>query len=106
MLFRHRSGEEAQAQIEAFDDTWTWSQESERQYEELVTGRAPVRVADAIQAMRRLLGDDVLAYLVMMSARLVELHRGLKPAGSLYLQLRPHGEPLPQGVSRDNRISR
>ena len=29
VLFRHRSGAEAQAQIEAFDDTWIWSQESE-----------------------------------------------------------------------------
>ena len=25
VLFRHRSGAEAKAQIEAFDDTWTWS---------------------------------------------------------------------------------
>lgn len=90
VLFRRRSGEEAQAQIEAFDDTWTWSQESERQYEDLVAGGAPVRVADAVQAMRRLLGDnDVLAYLVMMTARLVELHRVLKHTGSLYLHCDP-----------------
>ena len=34
VLFRHRSGAEAQAQIEAFDDTWIWSQESERVYQE------------------------------------------------------------------------
>lgn len=40
--------------------------------------------------MRRLLGDnDVLAYLVMMTARLVELHRVLKPTGSLYLHCDP-----------------
>jgi DNA modification methylase len=90
VLFQHKSGEQAQAQIEAFGDTWTWSQESEALYEELVGGGAPAKVADAIQAMRRLLGDnDVLAYLVMMTARLVELHRVLKPTGSLYLHCDP-----------------
>jgi DNA modification methylase len=30
VLFRHRSGAEAQAQIEAFDDTWIWSQSPRR----------------------------------------------------------------------------
>ncbi len=40
--------------------------------------------------MRQLLGtNDVLAYLVMMTARLVELHRVLKPTGSLYLHCDP-----------------
>ena len=64
------------------DDTWIWSQETERVYQELVQGGAPVKVADALEAMRKLLGDnDVLSYLTMMSARLVELHRVLKPTG-------------------------
>ncbi len=40
--------------------------------------------------MRKLVGDnDVLAYLVMMTPRLVELHRVLKPTGSLYLHCDP-----------------
>src|SRR5215218_707818 len=90
VLFRSRSGAEAQAQIEAFDDTWIWSQETERVYQELVQGGAPVKVADALEAMRKLLGDnDLLAYLTMMSARMVELHRVLKPTGSLYLHCDP-----------------
>ncbi len=90
VLFKSKSGDEAQAQIEAFDDTWTWSQQSEATYSELVQGGAPLKVADALEAMRRLLGDnDVLAYLVMMSARLLELHRVLKPTGSLYLHCDP-----------------
>ncbi len=90
VLFKNKSGDEAQAQIEAFDDTWTWSQQSEGTYSELVQGGAPLKVADALEAMRRLLGDnDVLAYLVMMAARLVELHRVLKPTGSLYLHCDP-----------------
>lgn len=90
VLFKHKSGEDSQAQIEAFDDTWTWSHEAEAQYEELINGGAPIKVADAMEAMRRILGEnDVLAYLVMMTSRLVELHRVLKPTGSLYLHCDP-----------------
>jgi len=89
VLFQAKTGEESPAQIEAFGDTWTWSHETEALYQELV-GSASVRVADALEAMRKLLGDnDVLAYLVMMTARLVELHRILKLTGSLYLHCDP-----------------
>lgn len=89
VLFRHKTGNEAQAQIQAFDDTWTWSQESERTYQELVRGNN-AKVADAVEAMRRLLGEnDLLAYLTMMTPRLVELHRVLKPTGALWLHCDP-----------------
>lgn len=90
VLFKAHGGEESQAQIEAFDDTWHWSQETEAQYAALVAGGAPIKVSEAIEAMHDLLGpNDVLAYLVMMTARLVELHRVLKPTGSLYLHCDP-----------------
>ncbi|MGH8932836.1 MAG: DNA methyltransferase [Egibacteraceae bacterium] len=90
VLFTSKSGEEAHAQIEAFDDTWMWSQEAEAEYREMLSGRVPAKVADAIIALRGLLGEnDVLAYLVMMTPRLVELHRVLKPTGSLYLHCDP-----------------
>lgn len=90
VLFQEKSGEESPAQIEAFGDTWTWNQETEALYQQLVNGGAPLRTADALEAMRKLLGDnDVLAYLVMMAARLIELHRALKPTGSLYLHCDP-----------------
>ncbi|MDR0576692.1 MAG: restriction endonuclease, partial [Candidatus Accumulibacter sp.] len=47
-------------------------------------------VAEMIQAMRRFLGEnDMMAYLVMMARRLLELHRVLKPTGSLYLHCDP-----------------
>ena len=90
VLFQTDSGDDAQAQIEAFDDTWTWSQDSELLYQELVGGAAPPSVADALSAIRTFLGtNDVFAYLVMMSARLLELHRALKPSGSLFLHCDP-----------------
>jgi hypothetical protein len=43
-----------------------------------------------LQAMRAALGDnDMMAYLAMMAVRLIELHRVLRPTGSLYLQCDP-----------------
>lgn len=90
VLFRQRGGEEAQAQIEAFDDTWSWSPEVGQQYQAMVSGGAPSGVADALEAMHRLLGEnDLLAYLVMMAPRLVQLHRVLNATGSLYLHCDP-----------------
>lgn len=90
VLSKAKNGEDAQAQIQAFDDTWTWSHDSEAVFIALVTGGAPVKVAEALEAMRKLLGtNDVLAYLVMMAARLVELRRVLKPTGSLFLHCDP-----------------
>ncbi len=90
VLFGQKQGEAAQAQIEAFNDTWSWTQDSDRQYREMLAGGVPNRVADAIEAMRRLIGEnDLLAYLVMMTPRLVELRRVLKPTGSIYLHCDP-----------------
>lgn len=90
ILFKEKDGKGSPSQIEAFEDTWTWNQESEEAYEELLYGDAPSRVKDALEAMRRLIGDsDMLAYLVMMTSRLLELHRVLKPTGSLYLHCDP-----------------
>jgi site-specific DNA-methyltransferase (adenine-specific) len=83
VLFRDESGKEAEAQIEAFEDTWHWSEAAEETYHELVT-EASDEVSKAITALRDLIGtNQVMAYLVMMAARLVELHRVLKPTGSL-----------------------
>jgi DNA modification methylase len=90
ILFRTQSGDQAAAQIEAFDDTWNWSQQTEELFDEMVSGGAPANVADALLAMKKLLGEnEVLAYLVMMTARLIELHRVLKPTGSIYLHCDP-----------------
>ena len=43
-----------------------------------------------LQAMRSFLGqNDMMAYLTMMAHRMVELHRVLKPTGSIYLHCDP-----------------
>lgn len=81
---------DASAQIEAFEDTWTWTHVTDQQYEEYVNGGLPPKVADALSAMRTLLGEnDATAYLVNMAPRLVELHRVLRSTGSLYLHCDP-----------------
>jgi site-specific DNA-methyltransferase (adenine-specific) len=84
VLFAEKDGSAASAQFKAFEDTWEWNQDSASTYEQLV--EAGGRVSDVMQAFRRFLGtNDLLAYLTMMAPRLVELHRVLKPTGSLYL---------------------
>ncbi len=87
---RRTSDGEDLAQIQAFDDTWHWAQETERQYHDLITGGAPAAVGDAMRAMRMLISEnELLAYLVNMAPRLVELHRVLRPTGSLWLHCDP-----------------
>jgi site-specific DNA-methyltransferase (adenine-specific) len=47
-------------------------------------------VAKLIDSLHDAIGsNDIMAYLVMMTIRLVELHRVLKPTGSLYLHCDP-----------------
>ena len=89
VLFRERSGEESAAQITAFDDTWRWSIESELAYQDVVTQQGG-KVGELLAAMRAFLGqNDMMAYLTMMAQRMVELHRVLKPTGSIYLHCDP-----------------
>ncbi len=89
VLFAEKSGEKSAAQITAFEDTWHWGQESEAAYHEVVTA-GPRKLSDLLQALRSFLGtNDMMAYLTMMAVRLVELHRVLKPTGSIYLHCDP-----------------
>jgi site-specific DNA-methyltransferase (adenine-specific) len=89
VLFKDQSGNASDAQIAAFDDSWHWGGTAERTYQDLVQN-APMDVARMIGALREFVGaNQMMAYLVMMAARLVELHRVLKPTGSLYLHCDP-----------------
>ena len=57
VLFKDESGQEAEAQITAFDDTWHWTPTTEQTYHELVT-QAPERVASMIGALRQFSGRE------------------------------------------------
>ena len=92
VLFREKTGEESPAQIRAFTDTWQWTQESERTYEQeiILNPRTSSNVKEMMSSFRRFVGSNaMMAYLVMMAPRLVELHRVLKPTGSIYLHCDP-----------------
>src|SRR3990167_5195534 len=89
VLFRSPAGKSAEAQIEAFEDTWHWCDESEHAFDEVLSS-ANTNAAEMLRAMRSFLGEnDMMAYLAMMAVRLLELHRVLKPTGSLYLHCDP-----------------
>ena len=89
VLFKDESGEESAAQIAAFDDTWHWDASAEEAYRELII-ESPDEVSKLVGALREFVGtNQMMAYLVMMAVRLVELHRVLKKTGSLYLHCDP-----------------
>jgi DNA modification methylase len=88
VLFKKKNGSQAASQIRAFEDTWTWSQDDESVYADLVTKGG--KVADCLQAFRTFMGPcDMLAYLVMMAPRLVELREVMKSTASIYLHCDP-----------------
>ncbi|MYE26710.1 MAG: site-specific DNA-methyltransferase, partial [Chloroflexi bacterium] len=89
VLFKSESGADSEAQITAFEDTWHWGETAEATYDDIIVD-APHKVATAIEALMNLIErNQMMAYLVMMTARLVELHRVLKSTGSLYLHCDP-----------------
>ena len=89
ILFREQDGTRAAAQIKAFDDTWEWNTASAEAFQDIVDRGGNVSLV--MQAFRTAMGggNDMLAYLSMMAPRLVELHRVLKPEGSIYLHCDP-----------------
>ena len=89
ILFKSPTGAGADASIEAFDDTWSWGPAASAALMDITeSGNHALHVL--MQAMRTAIGENaMMAYLAMMAVRLVELHRALKPAGSLYLHCDP-----------------
>ena len=80
---------EIRAQITAIEDTWHWGEESEHAFWDVVSHGAP-KIAKFLSTLREFLGNnDLMAYLTMMTVRLIELHRVLKPTGSIYLHCDP-----------------
>ena len=89
VLFKSPDGKQSQSQIEAFEDTWHWTDAAEAAFDDVMrSGHSDA--AEMLRAMRSMLKEnDMMAYLAMMAVRLIELHRVLKPTGSLYLHCDP-----------------
>jgi site-specific DNA-methyltransferase (adenine-specific) len=89
VLFKESTGGSSEAQLGAFDDTWKWGPAPIAAYEQIAL-HGTDDTARLLKAMVDALGhNEMTAYLSMMAARLIELHRVLKPTGSIYLHCDP-----------------
>ncbi|HEX4080909.1 MAG TPA: DNA methyltransferase [Rhizomicrobium sp.] len=87
VLFGER-GTLSEAQAEAFRDTWQWGESAAIAFDEAV--KCNDNLALLMRSFRTWMGDSsMMAYLAMMAARLIYLHRALKPKGTLYLHCDP-----------------
>ncbi len=96
----NNQGSEDRAQAQAFVDTWTWEDDAIKGLNyildiERLQPRAGETVwteqtVELIRGLEKVLGrGSLLAYLVHMRLRIVEIHRVLKPTGSFYLHCDP-----------------
>ena len=87
VLFKQARKDENQAQITAFTDTWQWSK---RRYQEFFDEDRNKPLFSLMNSLHEILGQsEMMAYLVMMAPRLLELHRVVRPTGSLFLHCDP-----------------
>ncbi len=78
------------AQVVAFEDTWSWSEDAVARVDRLTKAGAYPDRARCISGLRTMLGPSgMLAYLAYMAERLSEVQRLLKPSGSVYLHCDP-----------------
>jgi DNA modification methylase len=86
-------GQEDRAQAQAFVDTWVWDEHAIRGYGEIITNagtRFSRQTIELIRGLHSVLGEgSILAYVVSITLRVVEIQRVLKPTGSLYLHCDP-----------------
>ena len=81
--------DDSEVQYRAFTDTWSWNDVAGERYGayEAAVGR-PGR--GAVVGLYQILGGcGMIAYLTYMAERLAEMHRILKPTGSIYLHCDP-----------------
>lgn len=94
VLFKEGLADSA-AQVQAFEDSWHWTRDAQKTFEELIGSRKSAtrtneQIANLMLALEKMVGhNDMLAYLTMMTARLIELHRVLKKTGGIYLHCDP-----------------
>jgi site-specific DNA-methyltransferase (adenine-specific) len=87
LLFKQHKGQDSPAQIMAFEDTWQWSHRENQRFRDDDRNQPLWKL---VASLYEILGDsEMMAYIVMMAPRLLELHRKLKPTGPLYLHCDP-----------------
>lgn len=87
LLFKQHKGQDSPAQIMTFEDTWTYSPFLMKEFK---SDQRNSELFELIDSLHRILGpSEMMAYLLMMAPRLLELHKKLKKTGSLYLHCDP-----------------
>lgn len=95
VIFRDESGRTSDAQMATLEDYWHWGPTPAQHYEYLTNsaengGAVPAAASALIGALHAAIRPSpLLAYLVEMTVRLIELRRVMKPTGSLYLHCDP-----------------
>lgn len=91
-------GTEDQAQAQAFIDTWTWDDATEKGFEDIIANSGGVFTSQCIElilGLEKVLGKgSLLAYLVSMSLRIAEIYRGTKTNRKFLFALRPNSKSL------------
>jgi len=84
ILYKSPDGEASQAQYQTFEDSWRWGPSTDAALKYVIESGSPA--AGILTALNNYMNQsDLMAYLVMMAARLIEMRRVLKPNGSLFL---------------------
>jgi DNA modification methylase len=98
-IYNNQGGED-RAQAQAFVDTWNWGDEAveglnyildlERLQPRAGETRWTEQTVELIRGLEKVLGrGSLLAYLIHMTLRIVEIHRALRSTGSFYLHCDP-----------------
>jgi site-specific DNA-methyltransferase (adenine-specific) len=84
LLYESPDGQAAEAQYQAFVDSWRWGPPTDGAMAEVLRSGSPA--ADILTSLNNYMQkSDIMAYLAMMTVRLIQLYRLLKSTGSLYL---------------------
>ncbi len=76
------------AQGASFSDRWSWERDVHEEWTDSIIDDWPA-VWEVIIAARAAYGDDMGAFLCWLGVRLMEMHRVLRPDGSIYLHCDP-----------------
>jgi DNA modification methylase len=90
LLFPDPIGRATPAQTMAFKDMWNWEEDGAKEAFAAVLSSNST-VTPMVRAFHSFLGGSpMMAYIAMMSVRLIEMRRILRPSGSLYLHCDPY----------------
>lgn len=86
-------GGDDKALTQAFMDTWVWDDAANEGLTEILENQKGLftgQSVELVKGLRNVLKEgSLLAYLISMTLRIVEVHRILKPTGSFYLHCDP-----------------